>query len=89
VFQSVTYIRVKQQDKTSLNKNTLEQWMFSLSREEEVGGFREFKIALEQKRAYPNSKKKMTSAYAFGHSKFYLLLLNSDWMKFCPIRFNN
>jgi len=43
VFQSVPYILVKQQDKTSLNKNALEQWMFSLSREE-VGGFREFNI---------------------------------------------
>ena len=43
MFQSVAYILVKQQDKTSLNKNALEQWMFSLSREE-VGGFREFNI---------------------------------------------
>ena len=56
MFQSVAYIRVKQQDKTSWNKNALEQWMFSLSREE-VGGFREINIALEQKRAYPNSKR--------------------------------
>ena len=79
MFQSVAYILLKQQDKTSLNKHALEQWMFTLSREE-VGGFREFDIALEQKRAYPNSKKKMTSPYAFGHSKFYFLLLNSDWM---------
>ena len=39
-----------------------------------VGGFREFNIALEQKRAYPNSKKKMTSAYLFGHSKFFFTI---------------